>query len=145
MPAVTRPLLRPQRQAGWEKTMKRETLFVFLIAVLSAALALPALGHGGRGYYRGHYGGYGGGWGIYLGLPLGWPGYYGYPYSYPPYYSSPVVVESQPRTYIERGDIAEDAGEPFYWYHCDKPKGYHPYVEKCPGGWKKVVPTPPTD
>lgn len=138
--------------------MKHRPFLVLLIALLSAALTVPA--HAGRGHYGGHhgnshYGGrhagyYGGSWGVYLGLPLGWPGwyspYYGYPsYYYPPYYSSPVIVESQPRTYIERGDIAEDAGEPYYWYYCDKPRGYHPYIEKCPGGWKKVVPTPPTD
>lgn len=135
--------------------MKHKPFLVLLIALLGAALTVPA--HAGRGHYgghHGHYGGrhagyYGGSWGLYLGLPLGWPGwyspYYGYPSYYPPYYSSPVIVESQPRTYIERGDSAEDAGEPYYWYHCDKPKGYHPYIEKCPGGWKKVVPTPPTD
>jgi hypothetical protein len=129
--------------------MKRKPFLVLLVALLGAALTLPAHA-GGRGHYGGHYGGryaghYGGGWGIYLGLPLGWPGWYYPSYNYPPYYSSPMVVESQPQTYIERGDIAEDAGEPFYWYHCDKPRGYHPYIEKCPGGWKKVVPTPPTD
>jgi hypothetical protein len=120
--------------------MKRKPFLVLLVALLGAALSLPAAAHGGRfhhgGFHRGHVG-------VYLGIPWGWPGWY-YPpyYSYP--YSPPMVVES-PRTYIERDDVAGDAGEPYYWYYCDKPRGYHPYVEKCPGGWKKVVPTPPSD
>lgn len=127
--------------------MKCKPCLVFLVALAGVTMTLPDLAHGGRGYYHGgHRGHHGGHWGVYLGIPWAWPGWY-YPYYYPPYYpySAPVVVESQPRTYIERGDLVEDAGEPYYWYYCDKPRGYHPYVDKCPGGWKKVVPAPPAD
>jgi hypothetical protein len=29
---------------------------------------------------------------------------------------------------------------PSYWYYCEDPAGYHPYVAQCPGGWLPVVP-----
>ena len=33
-----------------------------------------------------------------------------------------------------------------YWYYCENPQGYYPYVKSCPGGWMKVVPeTAPPD
>jgi hypothetical protein len=30
-----------------------------------------------------------------------------------------------------------------YWYHCNNPEGFYPYVASCPGGWTQVTPTPP--
>ena len=30
--------------------------------------------------------------------------------------------------------------DPDYWYYCEDPRGYYPYVPDCPGGWMKVVP-----
>jgi hypothetical protein len=33
--------------------------------------------------------------------------------------------------------------EPIYWYYCQNPQGYYPYVKQCPNGWMKVVPSPP--
>lgn len=75
--------------------------------------------------------------GLFIGAPLmwHWPAPY---YAYPP----PVVVAppSLPPVYIERGyDTAPDAG---YWYYCDRPEGYYPYIRECPGGWERVAPTP---
>ena len=29
---------------------------------------------------------------------------------------------------------------PSYWYYCENPAGYYPYVSQCPGGWLPVVP-----
>ena len=29
---------------------------------------------------------------------------------------------------------------PSYWYYCQNPAGYYPYVSQCPGGWLPVVP-----
>jgi hypothetical protein len=29
-----------------------------------------------------------------------------------------------------------------YWYYCQEPQGYYPYVKQCPGGWMKVLPQP---
>lgn len=93
--------------------------------------------------------------GLYFGVPF--PGYYYpppyYPYPYPYPYYPPVVVETapaQPPVYVEQGNPqllppqqapAPQAGS--YWYHCDNPEGYYPYIKECPGGWQKVVPTPP--
>jgi hypothetical protein len=76
-----------------------------------------------------------------------WPGYYGPPpYGYyPPYpYYPPVVaVPSAPPTYVEQGEEqTPPAQSPNYWYYCEKPQGYYPYVRQCPGGWQKVSPQP---
>ena len=30
--------------------------------------------------------------------------------------------------------------EQSYWYFCQDPEGYYPYVKQCPKGWQKVVP-----
>jgi len=59
----------------------------------------------------------------------------------PPYYAAPpVVVQQQPPVYAE-----PEPGQN-YWYYCQNPQGYYPYVNNCPGGWMKVVPptNPPT-
>ena len=37
----------------------------------------------------------------------------------------------------------QDQGQSDYWYYCQNPQGYYPYVNSCPGGWMKVVPQPP--
>jgi hypothetical protein len=78
------------------------------------------------------------------------PGYYYPPPYYPyPYYPPVVAVPAQPPVYIEQGSIqptpqqAPATPESYYWYHCDKPDGYYPYIRECPGGWQKVAPTPP--
>lgn len=100
---------------------------------------------------RGHVG-----VGVYLGGPtLRWVypyPYYPYPYDpypYDPYYPPLMTAPASPPVYIERGapdqaEQPEDAGPPFYWYHCDKPEGFYPYVRECPGGWQPVEPTPPS-
>lgn len=30
-----------------------------------------------------------------------------------------------------------------WWYYCNQPAGYYPYVKQCPSGWARVSPTPP--
>ncbi len=111
-------------------------------------------GHGGYRYggYRhgGYYGGsrvfvsggvwLGPGWGPWWWGP-GWPYYY--PYSYPYYSAPPVVNEQQPTEYIQRDETVE---QPDYWYFCQNPQGYYPYVKQCPNGWTRVAPAqPPAD
>ena len=58
------------------------------------------------------------------------------------YYAAPrVVIEQDPPVYVQPEE------EPYYWYYCQDPQGYYPYVRNCPGGWMKVVPdvTPPQE
>ena len=87
--------------------------------------------------------------GIVIGVPLLWgyyPRHYAIPryYPYSPVYTYPpaVVVHSSPPVYVERGPggVSDYTGD--YWYYCRKPRGYYPYVKKCPGGWEPVAPRP---
>jgi hypothetical protein len=73
--------------------------------------------------------------------PYAYPYPYYYPYPYPyPYYSSPPVIREEVPVYRE-----PQQEQPYYWYYCENPEGYYPYIKSCPGGWMKVVPnvTPP--
>ncbi len=74
----------------------------------------------------------------------GWGPWWGpaYPYYYPyPYYTAPpVVVQQSPQEYVQQP--APESQEPGYWYYCQDPKGYYPYVKRCPSGWLRVVPSP---
>jgi hypothetical protein len=60
-----------------------------------------------------------------------------YPYPYPYYAAPPVVVEPEPQVYVEPPPVPPAQS---YWYYCEAPKGYYPYVAQCPGGWIQVVP-----
>jgi hypothetical protein len=120
---------------------------VLLIAVGVAASGEAAAHGWGRGY-----GYYGPRVGIGIAVPLGgygyYPGVFGVPvYPVVPrvYAPPPAVVVTPPTTvYVERGSpdsAASDAGG--YWYYCRKPRGYYPYVKRCPDGWERVAPEPP--
>jgi hypothetical protein len=76
--------------------------------------------------------------------------YGGYP---APYYYPPAVVTAPaaPPQYIEQGPngpvpvpgpdgVMPQQG---WWYHCNQPEGYYPYVPSCPGGWQRVPAQPP--
>ncbi len=102
--------------------------------VIAALLGFAATGawadHGH--HFHGHFG-------VFIGAP--WPWFYPPYYYYPPVYYPPVVtVPASPPVYIEQGGSAPETQ---YWYYCDQGQGYYPYVKECPGGWKKVVPSPP--
>jgi hypothetical protein len=77
--------------------------------------------------------------GIYLGGPLywgaWWPYAYGYPYAYP--YAYPGYAPAYPSVYIERN---EQPAPTSYWYYCQEPAGYYPYVKECSKAWLTVVP-----
>lgn len=78
--------------------------------------------------------------GFNVGIPFyGPPAYAPGPYWGPPpyYYPAPplVVVPQQPQAYVQRNQPESD-----YWYYCQNPQGYYPYIRSCPGGWMKVVP-----
>jgi hypothetical protein len=96
--------------------------------------------HGGGWHGRHHSWGPRVFFGVGVAAPLWWYPYgyaYPYPYAYPAY-SPPVVVESSPQTYIQQDTQAQQ-----YWYYCQSPQGYYPYVKECPGGWQQVAPQPP--
>jgi hypothetical protein len=38
--------------------------------------------------------------------------------------------------------VGPPAAPPTFWYYCEHPKGYYPYVSQCPSGWRAVSPTP---
>jgi len=91
--------------------------------------------------------GYGLGWGLGLGYGYGgyWPYYGGY---YSPFYSGYGGYGGSypPVVYIQRDGDAQAATESQsnYWHYCRNPKGYYPYVKKCPDGWLPVAPQPTT-
>lgn len=144
------------------ETHMRHIKFMYLTIGLLAMIATdPVLargsgsgsgGYGGSGHSHGHthlgisvggyygpgfygYGGYGyrGGYG------------YGYPYYYPPYYAYPptVIAPSAPPVYIQQEQPQPVQPQSNYWYHCQDPEGYYPYVKNCPSGWIPVSPQPP--
>ena len=47
-------------------------------------------------------------------------------------------MEGTPQTYIQQEPPTQQ-----YWYYCQNPQGYYPYVGECPDGWQQVAPQPP--
>ena len=120
--------------------MKKFMRIILALVLALVVISLPAYadrgGHMGGG---GHHGGGHAEFGVFVGpgWGWGWPGW-GEPYPYYPYYSSPPVIIQQPsELYVQPAPQAE---APSYWYFCQEPQGYYPYVKKCPKGWMKVVP-----
>lgn len=124
-------------------------LFYWLL--IAAGISLPGFA---QAHEFGHYGhGYGhGGVGFYFGVPGPYYPYYGYPYAYP-YYPPAVIAPVQPPVYIEQqpqvlqqapigSQVVPPPESTNYWYYCNNPEGYYPYVKECPVGWKKVPATP---
>ena len=130
--------------------MRKMTCGVLVAMVL--LLFFPMSGYAGRKH--GHFG---------VDIRVGYPGWWGhhrpwrphvhaprfywsgtvvlgpwYPYGY--YAAPPVVIQHDPPVYVH-----PEQEEPLYWYYCQDPQGYYPYIKSCPGGWMKVVPevTPP--
>ena len=72
--------------------------------------------------------------------------YYG---SLPYYYANDVYYVQQPTGYevVAPPPVAAapapGAPAPAVWYYCDSAKGYYPYVNQCPEGWRSVPATPP--
>ncbi len=73
--------------------------------------------------------------GFWWGAPTWGPWWWGRPYPY--YAAPPVVIEQAPPTYVQP---QQPAAPPAYWYYCQNPQGYYPYIKECPGGWMTVVP-----
>ena len=85
---------------------------------------------------------------VFVGVGIGVPWYYPPPYY--PYYAPPAVVYAPPPVvYAQPTYVAPPASGPAptaaqYWYYCDNPQGYYPYVAQCNSAWRPVAPTPPT-
>ncbi len=140
------------------KQIKIACLLIVLIGSIgSNSVWARGGGHGG-GFGGGHYGGghYGGGWGhggysygaLGLGLGLGYGmgyygGYGGYGYGYGGYPPTVVTVPVAPPIYIQQAPPVVQQNPSGYWYYCNSPQGYYPYIKQCPGGWQQVEPTPP--
>ena len=120
--------------------MKKATAVWVLLIGLMLAVPWPSIaGHGHHNRTRVFIGG-----SFWVGPPPFWgPAPWGpaYVYGGPAYYGPPPVFAQPPGRYIQRGQEETD-----YWYYCDHPQGYYPYIKSCPGGWMKVVPeTVPPD
>jgi len=96
--------------------------------------------HGGfRGHPRGGFRGsvvvgpgWGPGWGGWGWDDWGgWGGWGAYPSYFPDY---------DPTQGMSREEQFPTPEEPVYWYYCEEPRGYYPYVKSCPQGWMQVVP-----
>ncbi|RZT43057.1 hypothetical protein [Cupriavidus agavae] len=127
------------------------------IGAVAFATTAEARTRVGVGVYVGPGWGYGPGWGPGWGGP-GWgPGwgpygsYYG-PYYAPGYYAPPAVVAvpaPNPPQYIEQGSdgnpaLTDGTSPNAWWYFCNQPQGYYPYVKECPGGWQREQPRAPS-
>jgi hypothetical protein len=108
-------------------------------------------GNGGNGGWYPYYPYYPyWGWGYYGFYDPFWPYPYYYPYgvglglSYGYYSAPPVVVESvgPPDEYL---NAPPDGGTPpeQFWYYCQDPAGFYPYVRMCNGEWEAVPAAPP--
>jgi hypothetical protein len=111
----------------------------FRVAITLLLMAAAAAGQNAWAD-RGHHFHSRGRVGVFIGAPLFWPWYYP-----PTYYPEPTViaVPTSPPVYIERSDEEAGADASAYWYRCDRPRGYYPYVKECPNGWRKEVPHAP--
>ena len=103
--------------------------------VMLVVLVIGLCGSAGPLYaWRGH--GLGGPR-VAIGIGLGpfWAPFW-VPYAAPVVVPPPVVVTPAPAV------VVPPTGSPTYWYYCDNPQGYYPYVSQCPSGWRAVSPTP---
>ncbi len=67
--------------------------------------------------------------------------WYFYPepvYPYPTYVPPAVIVQQPP-------PMPSGAPPAQYWYYCDSPSGYYPYVASCNGPWRPVPSAPPAN
>src|SRR5574337_430131 len=115
-------------------TMKRLAIAALAVGIAISGSAVPSQAWGGRhggfgGHHHGFHHGFHGhhhffGARVFIGAPFVYPYYYPYAYPYP-VYSSPAVVEASPPVYAQP--------QQQYWYYCQNPQGYYPYVSQCPG------------
>jgi hypothetical protein len=110
--------------------------------MLSVVLVMICSLYSGSNWARGHSH-----FGFYFGGPLYPYPYYRDPFYYPyyPYYPPTVItVPVTPPVYIQQAPPAAPDYPSGYWYYCNNPEGYYPYIKDCPRGWQQVEPIPPS-
>jgi hypothetical protein len=113
-----------------------------LLIVITALMTCAMPGQAERFHGGGHGGGWG--WGPAIGLGVLGLGVWELSRPYYPYsYQTPVVVEQPPTEIYVQPAPPQQPVETNYWYYCQNPEGYYPYVKYCPKGWMKVIPSPP--
>jgi hypothetical protein len=122
--------------------MKKVTCAILVALTLLLGSAVPGDSWTRTGRHPGHRAGVSFGARIVIGPRPWWglPARWGPAYPY--YVAPPVIIRQEPPVYIQSDTQPQ---QPYYWYYCQNPQGYYPYVQQCPGGWMTVVPpsTPP--
>lgn len=123
--------------------MRRTVLAGAAVAVASLAMigSADAAWRGGfRGGFYGPHAFFGPriGFGIYAPLWVP-PVYYAPPpvvvqQGYAAPYAAPPVAPEPP--------AAAGPANPGYWYYCNSPQGYYPYIRECTGQWMTVPANP---
>ena len=136
------------------KAIGKLALGALILAGMTMAVAPAAHAQWYGGYY-----GYGPGWGrpgvgFSFGVAPSWRRYPPPAYRYPRYLPPPVVDDyynyaPPPRDYAGGYDDGADPNpqRPQYWYFCENPEGYYPYVQDC-DNWQQEPaegPRPPGD
>ncbi len=102
-------------------------------------------GRWSHGNHHGHNGWWwnsGGSWFFYDQPVYPYPGYVSNTYYDDDYYDGgdDGYAGGYPDQYPGYGASPSDGG--YYWYYCNNPAGYYPYVKSCRGPWRAVTPTP---
>jgi hypothetical protein len=83
--------------------------------------------------------------GVFFPYPTVWP-YPPYPYGpyyypYPSNYTDDDDDAPSTRGVVVPGDMP--VGAVAYWYYCDAPDGFYPYVRECSHDWNRIAVSPP--
>jgi hypothetical protein len=146
--------------------MKRNIVVAFIVFLVALLVTSIAWAHGGHygppgpgfAHQRGFAHGYAHRPRTRVDVVIGGAWHYGpYPryYVQPPYYVyayPPVIAMQSPPVYIERSGPQQQQQQPQlmqptqpWWYYCENPQGYYPYVRVCPNGWQQVPAQPPPE
>jgi hypothetical protein len=124
--------------------MKKVTCAIVAALALLLGSALPGYAWDHSGWHHGSRARAFVGARVFVGPRLWWGSPWWWGPVYPYYVAPPVVVQQEPPVYLQQPESQPQ--QPNYWYYCQNPQGYYPYVQQCPGGWMTVVPptTPPS-
>ena len=96
--------------------------------------------HGRRHGRDGWWWNSGGSWFFYDQPVYPYPGYVSNTYYDDDYYDG--GDDGYADVYADPGYAASPGDGGYYWYYCNNPAGYYPYVKSCRGPWRAVTPTP---